>query len=67
MINRTLDSFNHWLQPSFGDGLRLAIDEDRLDGLAGERQLVWQRLAAAEFLTEDEKREAVGYGPKSED
>ena len=67
LINRTLDSFTHWLQPRFGDGLVLAVDEDRLEGLTDERQLVWQRLAEADFLTEDEKREAVGYGPKSKD
>ena len=67
LINRTLDSFTHWLQPRFGDGLVLAVDEDRLEGLADERLLVWQRLAEADFLTEDEKREAVGYGPKSKD
>lgn len=67
LINRTLDSFNHWLQPRFGDGLKLVVDEDRLEGLAGERQLVWQRLADADFLDDNEKREAVGYGPKSKD
>jgi HK97 family phage portal protein len=67
LINRTVDSFNHWLQPRFGDDLRLAIDEDRIEGLADERQLVWQRLAAAEFLDDNEKRQAVGYGPKAKD
>ncbi len=63
LVHRTLDSFTHWLKPIFGDGLRLAIDEDRVEGLGSEREAVWQRLSNAEFLTEDEKREAVGYSP----
>ncbi|NKB51655.1 MAG: phage portal protein [Rhizobiaceae bacterium] len=66
LINRTIDSFNHWLQLRFDSGLRLAIDEDRIEGLASERQLVWTRLAAADFLSNDEKRQAVGYGPRSQ-
>ncbi len=67
LLKRTLDSFNHWLQPHFGSDLRLAIDEDRVEGLAGERELVWKRLAAADFLSDDEKRQAVGYSPLDED
>ncbi len=64
MINRTLDSFNHWLAPHFGEDIRIAIDEDRVEGLAAERELVWKRLSRAEFLSDDEKREAVGYSPR---
>jgi len=65
LINRTLDSFNHWLAPQFGDHLRLAIDEDRVEGLADEREAVWRRLNAADYLSDDEKRQAVGYSPLS--
>jgi phage portal protein BeeE len=37
---------------------------DRLDALADERTKEWTRIGAASFLTDDEKREAVGYGPR---
>ncbi len=63
LLKRTLDSFNHWLQPRFGNDLRLTVDEDRVEGLASERELVWKRLATADFLSDDEKRVAVGYSP----
>ncbi len=35
---------------------------DRIDALAQERQIEWSRIGAASFLTQDERREAVGYG-----
>ena len=37
---------------------------DRLDALADERTKEWTRIGGASFLSEDEKREAVGYGPR---
>ena len=66
LINRTLDGFNTWLQPHFGDKAVLAVDEDRVEGLAAERDSLWSRVSGAEFLSEAEKREAVGYSPRRE-
>ena len=34
----------------------------RRDALAPEREALWRRLEASSFLTDDEKRRAVGYG-----
>ncbi|MFO1149290.1 MAG: phage portal protein [Alsobacter sp.] len=42
--------------------LRLVPDLDRIDALAAEREALWTRIGAADFLTRDEKRAAVGYG-----
>jgi HK97 family phage portal protein len=52
-----------WLSPQFGDGIRVVIDSDRIDALAADRAALWQRVSNAAFLTLNEKREAVGYGP----
>ena len=38
------------------------IPGDPVEALSGERESLWRRVSAAEFLSEDEKREAVGYG-----
>ena len=46
------------------DGLRLAHDLDQVEALAPDREALWARLERASFLTENEKRSAVGYGPK---
>lgn len=63
LVNRNLDAMSHWLAAFFGEPIRLAVDEDRIEGLAAEREAVWSRLTAADFLTDDEKREALGYSP----
>jgi HK97 family phage portal protein len=62
LIGRTMQSLAHWLGPAFGAELRLEPDLDRLEALAPEREALWRRIAAADFLTRDEKRQAVGYG-----
>jgi HK97 family phage portal protein len=52
-----------WLVPAFGAELRLAIDTDRIEALAGDRAALWERVTKAPFLTVNEKREATGYAP----
>lgn len=41
----------------------MRADLDQVEGLSGEREALWARLDKAAFLTADEKRAAVGYGP----
>ena len=62
LVRRTAQSLAQWLGPAFGDELTLEPDLDAIEALADERESLWRRLSAATFLSEDEKREAVGYG-----
>ncbi|BBE72058.1 phage portal protein [Oharaeibacter diazotrophicus] len=62
---RIAEALGGWLLPAFGDGLTLAPDLDQVSALHGEREALWRRIGAASFLTEDEKRAAVGYGPRA--
>ncbi|MEJ6781368.1 phage portal protein [Aminobacter sp. Piv2-1] len=64
LVARTAKEFSAWLAPAFGDGLRLWYDADQVEGLASERDALWTRLEAAGFLSDDEKRQAVGYPPR---
>lgn len=64
LAGRTARALTGFLAPAFGRDLRLWFDADRIEGLAAEREALWARVGAAAFITEDEKREAVGYGPK---
>jgi HK97 family phage portal protein len=64
LIEMLVAEFNLWLQPYFGHDLRLGYDLDGIQALAPKREAMWQKIAAADFLTEDEKRQAVGYGPR---
>ena len=66
LASRIAASVSHWLSPVYGR-VTLQPDLDRIDALSAEREALWSRLAQADFLTDDEKREAVGYGPLNRD
>jgi HK97 family phage portal protein len=61
LLARTADALSAWLGAIYGEPLRLWFDADQIEGLSAERDALWARLAAADFLSDDEKREAVGY------
>lgn len=62
LVGRTARALTHWLAPSFGEGLRLWYDADAIDALSSEREALWARVSKADFLSDEEKRAAVGYG-----
>jgi hypothetical protein len=51
---------NEWLTPGYSGTRTL---KPNLDGLSSERDTLWARLETTSFLTDDEKRAAIGYGP----
>jgi HK97 family phage portal protein len=61
LVARTQKQFAGWLRPAY-EPFRFDYDVDRIDALAADRESEWRRIDSASFLTEDEKREAVGYG-----
>jgi HK97 family phage portal protein len=61
---RVAGELSAWLAPVFGEDLALDFDTDQIEGLAAERDQLWKRVGEAGFLSEDEKREAVGYGSR---
>jgi phage portal protein BeeE len=63
LMTRICARLTHWLCPAFGTDIRIDFDTDQIAGLAIEREADWKRLQAADFLTEDEKRKAVGCEP----
>ncbi|HKJ62189.1 MAG TPA: phage portal protein, partial [Hyphomicrobiales bacterium] len=63
LVSRTLKALSGWLGPQFGGGLELRAAADKVDALSGDRAALWDRLQRVDFLTVDEKRAAVGYGP----
>ncbi|WP_181704329.1 phage portal protein [Chthonobacter albigriseus] len=67
LASRIMDAFSAWLLPAFGPDLRFALDLDQVPALAAERDSIWTRVQAADFLTADEKRAAVGYAPQGPD
>jgi HK97 family phage portal protein len=64
LVARTVGSLSAWLGPLHGAGVRIWFDADQVEGLASERDSLWARLEAASFLTDDEKREVLGFPPR---
>ena len=42
-------------------GLALEVDLDRISALAAERERLWRQIGAADFLSDGEKREMLGF------
>jgi len=64
LATRTAKALSQWLSPAYGAPLELRPDLDAIEALTPEREALWSRIDKATFLTPNEKRTAVGYGPK---
>jgi HK97 family phage portal protein len=42
-------------------GVRLAVDVDQISALAEDRERLWRQVSAADFLSDGEKREMLGF------
>jgi HK97 family phage portal protein len=62
LVGRIAGELSRFLSAKLGEELRLWFDADAIEGLSAEREALWRRLAAADFISDDEKREAAGYG-----
>ena len=62
LAGRTARALTHWLGPRYEGKLRLWYDADGVDALSADRDALWARVSRADFLSDAEKREAVGYG-----
>ena len=63
------DELNSWLVPLYGDGLYLDYDRDRIEALQEDQAKQYAYIAAADWLTVNEKRVATGYdevGPEGD-
>jgi len=67
LATKTALDISNWLAPHFGETVCLCLDPDRVDAMAADREALWSRIGAAGFLTVNEKREALGYGPLESD
>ncbi len=61
LVGKVGDTLSHWLAPKTNGKGRFAPDLDAVPALAPEREAMWRKLAAADFLTREEKRLAAGY------
>ncbi|WP_226550435.1 phage portal protein [Celeribacter naphthalenivorans] len=63
MVSKVTAAIGHWLSEMTGEMLELKPDLDQVPALAAERDAQWNRIAGADFLTDDEKRMMLGLPP----
>lgn len=63
LLEYIVAEFNLWLVPFFDEKVRLSYDLDSISALAPRREAAWAKVAGVDFLTVNEKRQAVGYTP----
>jgi HK97 family phage portal protein len=60
LVGKVAGALSHWLAGFTGEMVELRVDLDQVPALAVERDQQWARVGAADFLTEAEKRRALG-------
>jgi HK97 family phage portal protein len=61
LVHRVGAELSQWLSPAFS-GVELVPDFDVVEVLAAERAIEWERVGNADFLSDAEKRELLGFG-----
>jgi HK97 family phage portal protein len=67
LAGKVTSALAHWLSGFSGDGVELRPDPDQVPALAAERDQQWARVGAADFLTQAEKRRALGLPALAEE
>lgn len=65
MATRILDGLSAMLSDWAGP-VRLAVDTDQISELAEDRAKLWEQVGAAEFLSDREKRELLGFAAEEQ-
>jgi HK97 family phage portal protein len=58
LVRKTAAALSAWLGEAFN--ARIDCDPASIDALAAEKDALWSRIARADFLSDDEKRDALG-------
>jgi HK97 family phage portal protein len=63
LATRVTAALSQWLSTSTGEQIELRPDLEQVPALSTERDQLWARVGAADFLTADEKRVLLGLPP----
>ncbi|MHA7856529.1 MAG: phage portal protein [Henriciella sp.] len=61
LVQKTGNALTVWLRGRF-DGVEIEPDLEKAPAFAADREALWARVSAADFLSVDEKRELLGLG-----
>lgn len=65
LLGRIAEGFSRHLA-RWWPGIRIEPDLDAIPALWSDREALWRHVAAADFLSVDEKRELLGWGPRAD-
>jgi HK97 family phage portal protein len=65
LVENTFDALSNWFQSLYNERIVIEPDFDNVPALATRNQALWDKVENASFLTEDEKRAAVGYSARN--
>lgn len=60
LVGKVLAALSAWLAGHYGTAVQLKVDFDNVPALADEREALWRRISAADFLSDGEKRALLG-------
>lgn len=66
LVSRIAAGLSDWLSAYAGELIELKPDLDQVSALSEERERQWRRVAAADFLSQAEKRKLLGLPPLPE-
>lgn len=67
MAKKILRAFNQFIvKQEYNENLFFELDINSVDILREERMQLWEKVSKATFLTENEKRQELGYGIKDD-
>jgi HK97 family phage portal protein len=64
LLERFQHAFTQFVAKRYDENLRFSYDVDAIAALAPRREATWRKLSDASFLSENEKRQALGYSPQ---
>ncbi len=65
MMVDVFSSLSVWLSNLYGEELVLDFNKEAISALTHKRETEWEKVIKADFLTEDEKREYLGFPPRT--
>lgn len=63
IVDTVVERLSNWFKFFYDDKLELSYDIDNIPALSAKRETIWARIDKATFMTDDEKRAAVGLTP----
>ena len=67
LVEEMLCHLSTWLNKHFKTyNLRIEIDQTKINALSGNQDKLWNKITKADFLSNDEKRNLLGFGIKEE-